>query len=153
SPPRRTFWIGLGALPPVLAVAMVPRLMPGPAPGSSAIVLISALVWSLCALVLSTMTSAIIYGLRNEVREARQLGQYTLERKLGGGGWGVVYRARHAMLRRPTAVKLLPADKAGESSIRRFEREVQLTAQLSHPNTISIFDYGRTADGVFFYAM
>ena len=57
------------------------------------------------------------------------------------------------MMKRPTAVKLLHPDKAGEANLARFEREVQLTAQLTHPNTITIFDFGRTADGVFYYAM
>jgi serine/threonine-protein kinase len=66
---------------------------------------------------------------------------------------GVVYRARHAMLRRPTAVKLLPADKSSESTVARFEREVRLTARLSHPNTVTVYDYGRTPEGVFYYAM
>jgi serine/threonine-protein kinase len=66
---------------------------------------------------------------------------------------GVVYRATHAMLRRPAAIKLLLPDRASERDLVRFEREVQLTSRLSHPNTISIFDYGRTAQGVFYYVM
>lgn len=85
--------------------------------------------------------------------EARRLGQYTLEEKIGSGGMGSVYRARHAMLRRPTAVKLLDPEKMSPNSIARFEREVQLTSQLNHPNTITVYDYGRTSEGVFYYAM
>jgi hypothetical protein len=83
----------------------------------------------------------------------RQLGQYTLEEKIGSGGMGSVYRARHAFLRRPTAVKMLNAGTVSVDSLARFEREVQLTSKLCHPNTIAVYDYGKTPDGVFYYAM
>ena len=83
----------------------------------------------------------------------KQLGQYTLEEKIGEGGMGVVYRARHALMRRDTAVKLLLPDRADADSILRFEREVCLTSQLTHPNTIQVYDYGHTPEGIFYYAM
>ncbi len=110
-------------------------------------------VWSLVAVIISTVASQTIFGLRLRVREATQLGQYTLLRKIGEGGMGVVYEARHAFLRRRTALKLLPVDKAGKRSAARFEREVQVTSTLTHPNTIAIYDYGRSPAGVFYYAM
>ncbi|MGI9471361.1 MAG: protein kinase domain-containing protein [Rubripirellula sp.] len=84
---------------------------------------------------------------------AKRMGQYALDEKIGSGAMGEVYRAHHDMLHRPTAVKLLHVEKTNEHAIARFEREVQLTSQLTHPNTIAIYDYGRTEDGVFYYAM
>jgi serine/threonine-protein kinase len=114
---------------------------------------IPAAAWGVIFTIVTMVVSRVIYGLQQRVREAMQLGNYTLEDKLGEGGMGVVYRARHAMLRRPTAVKLLLPEKAGEVAVARFEREVQLTARLTHPNTVTVFDYGRTPEGVFYYAM
>jgi eukaryotic-like serine/threonine-protein kinase len=105
--------------------------------------------------------SACARPARSEARgaslEVDTYGQYTLGRKLGEGGMGVVYEASHRLLRRPTALKLLRVPKGDAAltaeSLGRFEREVQLTSQLSHPNTIVIYDYGQTDDGTFYYAM
>ena len=90
---------------------------------------------------------------RKAALEARQLGQYALDEEIGSGGFGTVFRGHHALMRRPVAVKLLDPLRANEHSIARFEREVQLTCTLTHPNTIALYDYGRTPDGLFYYAM
>ena len=110
-------------------------------------------LWWAVALSIAAATSRIARGSREDARDCGRLGPYTLVQKLGEGGMGVVYRARHAMLQRPAAVKVLPPDRLGAENLARFEREVQLTASLTHPNTIRIFDYGLTPDGVFYYAM
>jgi hypothetical protein len=113
--------------------------------------LLTALAALLLALTL--LAGRLDRKMRDAVIAAGQLGQYALEQKIGEGGMGSVYRARHALLRRPTAVKLLEPSRTTDVSVARFEREVQLTSQLNHPNTITIYDYGRTAEGVFYYAM
>jgi serine/threonine-protein kinase len=125
-------------------------VMPEPVVQQNAL---DVVVWWPFITLVCAIVSRVTFGLREQIREARRLGQYTLEAKLGEGGMGAVYRASHAMMRRPTAIKLVPSDQAGETNLARFEREVQLTARLSHPNTVTIFDYGRTPDGVFYYAM
>ncbi|WP_404309495.1 serine/threonine protein kinase [Neorhodopirellula lusitana] len=102
---------------------------------------------------LAVYASRLELSARRSALEAKQLGQYALDEKLGAGGMGVVYRAHHDMLHRPTAIKLLHVDKTDEQAIARFEREVQLTSQLTHPNTIAIYDYGRTPEGIFYYVM
>lgn len=109
--------------------------------------------WSAMALIASVVLSGVIFGLARRARRAERLGQYQLQERIGAGSMGEVYRGAHARLQRPTAIKLLRPDAAGADAIARFEQEVQLTARLTHPNTIAIYDYGRTPDGVFYYAM
>ena len=96
----------------------------------------------------------MVNSLRREAFEARQLGQYQLRRRLGSGGMGEVYLAEHLMLKRRCAVKVIRPDRAGDANtLARFEREVRATAQLTHWNSVEIFDYGRAADGTFYYVM
>jgi serine/threonine-protein kinase len=112
------------------------------------------------ALLLMTLAVGSAWGaftmsrLRRQVVEARQLGQYRLRRRIGAGGMGEVYLADHQLLKRPCAVKLIrPDDAADPRALERFEREVRITATLSHWNTVEIYDYGRTEDGTYFYVM
>jgi len=112
-------------------------------------------------LALATMAilafTLILSRMQREARqaavEAKQLGQYRLDEKLGEGAMGTVYRGHHAMLRRQSAIKLLNVERVNETSINRFEQEVQITCNLNNPHTIAIYDYGRTPEGVFYYAM
>ena len=101
--------------------------------------------------------TALVDRLQSSARKsalaARRLGQYVLEQEIGSGANGMVYRARHSLLRRPVAIKLLSPDMTNEASAARFEHEVQMTSQLTHPNTVAIYDYGRTPEGLFYFAM
>jgi eukaryotic-like serine/threonine-protein kinase len=153
SSARRTLLLSFLAVPIPLALSALVYVREGRGPAHIATHVVWTGSWHVAAAVLAGVTSRTIYGLRREVREAQQLGQYTLGEKIGEGGMGAVYHARHALLRRPTAIKLLTAARGGEAGAVRFEREAQLTSGLKHPNTVAIFDYGRTADGVFYYAM
>ena len=102
----------------------------------------------------------IVYGLGQEVTAARELGSYRLVERLGQGGMGEVWRARHRLLARSAAIKLIrpPGTQDGrpgasEDARRRFEREAQVIAQLRSPHTIELFDFGVAVDGAFYYVM
>lgn len=97
----------------------------------------------------------VIYRQRQAgIREQVQLGPYTLHELIGSGGMGDVYLAEHRLLKRKCAIKLIRRDKASDRRmLTRFEREVKATAQLTHWNTVQVYDYGRTSKGTFYYAM
>ncbi|MFL5506242.1 MAG: protein kinase domain-containing protein [Gemmatimonadales bacterium] len=102
---------------------------------------------------LITLGFRLLRRAKARAERAERLGQYTLEWKIGEGAMGDVYRARHALLRRPTAIKLLRPDRLSARAKGRFEREVQITSRLTHPNTVAVYDYGRTDAGTLYYAM
>ncbi len=101
----------------------------------------------------NAMLNQIEQRRRQSVAPGRQFGNYVLEDKLKESSMGAIYRARHIRLRRPAAVKILRSERTTQEAIAQFEQEVQLTSSLRHPNTVSIFDYGRTPDDLFYYAM
>lgn len=154
STPERTLALGaIGSVPALVVGALFVRTLPAPEAAMAPHFMVYIALWCVAAVIISTLASRVIFGLRREVAQARRFGQYILEEKIGAGGMGSVYRARHALLRRPTAVKLLPPDRAGEMNLSRFEREVHETSRLTHPNTVAVYDFGRTEDGIFYYAM
>jgi serine/threonine protein kinase len=116
-----------------------------PLPGASPLLEDPILV-AVAGLLAGVIGLALVNSLRLILRLKRQrekVGPYRLVTRLGRGAMGVVWEARHALLRRPTAVKLLAPGTDAERALARFEREVQLTSALTHPCTIAIYDYGR----------
>lgn len=113
------------------------------------------IIFSILALFVgyAMLSSYSIIKLNKHIDENRTLGQYTLLKKIGEGGMGVVYLAKHNFLKRPTVVKILKGNIANKTNISRFQKEVQLASQLTHPNTIKIYDYGVTPNNTFYYVM
>lgn len=124
-------------------------------PTRSLLLFLSEMVmWMGCAVAMSIYGSHKIAVLREEALAARKLGPYQLKQRLGHGGMGDVYLAEHVLLRRPCAVKVIRREQAGDAhTLQRFLREVQVTATLTHPNTVQVFDYGQADDGTVYYAM
>lgn len=112
----------------------------------------SAMVF--CYAAVATYGGYRIEALIRDAQSARQMGQYVLTTPLGHGGMGEVYLAEHQLLRRPCAVKLIRPEQAGDAAtLRRFEREAQATARLTHPSTVQVYDFGIAEDGTFYYVM
>ncbi len=144
--PQRRLWIGV-AVPSDDFMLPVKRQR-------NTMVLITVFALVVAVVMALLMDRTFRRKVHRAVQAARQIGQYTLQKEVGKGAMGSVFQAQHAMLRRPTAIKLLRADLVdNERAMTRFEREAQLTSRLNHPHTIAIYDYGKTRDAVFYYAM
>jgi serine/threonine-protein kinase len=109
--------------------------------------------------VIAFLVARVVYGFSMRLKLLREIGSYELLERIGEGGMGEVWRARHRLLARPAAIKLIRADMLGsnartrDSLIRRFEREAQETAQLGSTHTVDVFDFGVTESGDFYYVM
>jgi serine/threonine-protein kinase len=114
-------------------------------------------------LILGSLIGLAMFGLvvvllrmarmQRDVERAERVGNYELLEEIGQGGFARVYRARHRLLKRPTAVKIIELRIANDEMLARFDREARLASQLSHPNTVEVFDFGRTPQGQPFFAM
>lgn len=103
---------------------------------------------------LSSLAEATLEKRRiDRVHQNRQIGSYVLESQIGKGAMGVIYVARHCMLNRRAAIKLLQTSQVSPAALAMFQTEAQLTCQLTSPHTVSVYDYGVTPEGLFYYAM
>jgi hypothetical protein len=162
-PGRTTLLSGLVFLPTVvmcIARHNPTAFLPGFSPGYQKLhMTLNTVLWSVLGTTLATIVSRVLYGLRRQVAEATELGQYLLEERIGGGGMGEVWRARHRLLIRPAAIKLIRPRGLGaipedpELLARRFEREARATAALTSPHTVQLYDFGVAEDGRLYYVM
>ena len=164
SRPRRTMLLSALAFVPTIVVCIVRHHPTDLLPGFSASyqklhLTLNTVLWSVLGTTLATVTSRVTYGLRQQVAEVSELGQYVLEEKIGSGGMGEVWRARHRLLIRPAAIKLIRPQALATTSgdpellMRRFEREARATAALTSPHTVQLYDFGATDDGTLYYVM
>ncbi len=160
SRPGRTMILSALAFLPTVIVCIARHhpttLLPGfTAAYQKQYMTLNTVLWSILGTILATIISRVTYGLRRQVAEANELGQYVLEEKIGGGGMGEVWRARHRLLIRPAAIKLIRPRMSGdpEPLLRRFEREARATAALKSPHTVQLYDFGATDDGRLYYVM
>jgi hypothetical protein len=113
----------------------------------------------LLVVIMAYVGARVVYNLGTEVTRARELGSYRLEHRLGEGGMGEVWKASHRLLARPAAIKLIRSSVAENRAFRlddmrrQFEREAQVIAKLRSPHTVTLFDFGLTGEGSFYYVM
>jgi serine/threonine-protein kinase len=160
SSPRRTVIAALASVSSVpLVVGFV--IATNTVAGVTSAKFFFAFIFPYLLVVMMTYVGAsVIYALGKEVTRARELGGYRLVERLGAGGVGEVWRARHHLLARPAAIKLVRREFLGamDTSLRRemqerFGREAQATAMMRSPHTIALYDFGLTDDGTFYYVM
>ena len=137
-------------------MVLVAYLQEQPLP-SGAQLAVRTLADVLCV-VIAVIGSRLVHKLGREVAIARTMGSYELDTLIGKGGMGEVWTATHQMLPRPAAIKLIRSEFAttmgpGGVAARRFIREAESTASLRCPHTITVYDFGVTSDGTFFYVM
>jgi serine/threonine-protein kinase len=119
----------------------------------------SAGVAGLIGLAMATVASRTIYRAGGQVAAAREVGGYELLEPIGRGGAGEVWKARHLLLARAAAVKLvLPEVVAGtrerlDRALDRFTREARIIAELRSPHTVQLYDFGATSDDSLYYVM
>ena len=156
--PRRMLLASLAAAlmdPLAFAVAGLVGL---PTPSNIVIVIMT---WpNVAAAFVAMVPSHVFQRIGRRLHEAQELGSYHLVEPLGTGGMGEVWRAKHRLLAREAAIKLVRPELLGARTeaesravLRRFEREAQATAMLNSPHTIQVFDFGITQDGSFYYVM
>jgi serine/threonine-protein kinase len=156
--PRRTFWAALLAASTVPASIYLLQVFAEVEPRAFDYLHVS--LSPIFCVLLAVLGSRVVYGLNVEVARAQRMGSYQLVELLGRGGMGEVWRAQHRLLARPAAVKLVRPEvrdtlSSGGSDrlLERFKREAQVTAGLESPHTVSLYDFGVTDQGVFYYVM
>jgi len=111
------------------------------------------------AAIAAYFVSRIVHDVHVRLKNAREIGSYELVERIGAGGMGEVWRAKHRLLARPAAIKLIRKDALGsnqrarDAAIRRFEREAQETAMLGSTHTVDVYDFGVTEESDFYYVM
>jgi eukaryotic-like serine/threonine-protein kinase len=162
-PPRKILGASIVAALTVPAVALVSVLANGTPPDFTGSVLVALLQFGMPMLICAGIAYVVarrVFNLATDVTSARRLGSYQLGERIGAGGMGEVWVARHRLLRRPAAIKLIRPEALGggdsgadDLALRRFEREAQATASLTSPHSIVLYDFGIANDGVFYYVM